>query len=175
MGVSHACLHTHMHVANMINMDASIGVAICNCYTCIHVRACMCTCVGTPPCPQTPPPHPPAPCPLKSSILPLLKHACGKQPLATMRPSAGVTPEVNLREGTHSGFETQRRHQKSKTGASVAPPKLKKKSFYLPKQQCIPVGCVSPTAVAISGGGVCLGVRCLPGGRCLPGPRGRQV
>ena len=50
--------------------------------------------------------------------------------------SAGVAPEVNLREGAthmsvsstnkaaHSGFETQRRcHQKSKTGVSVAPQK----------------------------------------------------
>ena len=55
--------------------------------------------------------------------------------LATKR-SAGVTPEVNLREcvtytplqsankAAHSGFETQRRrHQKSKTGVSVAPQK----------------------------------------------------
>ena len=55
--------------------------------------------------------------------------------LATKR-SAGVTPEVNVREGTscmplqsvnkaaHSGLETQRRcHQKSKTGVSVAPQK----------------------------------------------------
>ena len=48
--------------------------------------------------------------------------------------SAGVTPEVNLREhvtyppsvnkAACSGFETQRRpHQKSKTGVSVAPHK----------------------------------------------------
>ena len=50
--------------------------------------------------------------------------------------SAGVAPEVNLREcvthmplpsvnnAAHSGFETQRRcHQKSKTGVSVAPQK----------------------------------------------------
>ena len=55
--------------------------------------------------------------------------------LAT-KSSAGVTPEVNLREcishmpppnankATHSGFETQRRcHQKSKTWVSVAPQK----------------------------------------------------
>ena len=56
--------------------------------------------------------------------------------------SAGVTPEVNLREhvtGTplqfankaaHSGFETQRCHQKSKTGyqwphkENLCPPKI---------------------------------------------------
>ena len=50
--------------------------------------------------------------------------------------SAGVTPEVNLREhvthmpqpsinnAAHSGFETQRRcHQKSKIGVLVAPQK----------------------------------------------------
>ena len=42
---------------------------------------------------------------------------------------AGVTPQVNLRsarrqESVHLGFETQgRRHQKSKTGVSVAPQK----------------------------------------------------
>ena len=55
--------------------------------------------------------------------------------LATKR-SAGVTPEVNLREcvrhtslpsmnkAAHSDFETQRRHyQKSKTGVSLAPQK----------------------------------------------------
>ena len=49
--------------------------------------------------------------------------------------SAGVAPEVNLRNllcageearkrGIHPGFETQERHhQKSKTGVSVAPQK----------------------------------------------------
>ena len=55
--------------------------------------------------------------------------------LATKR-SAGVAPEVNLREhvkcmpppivnnASHFGFETERRHhQKSKTGVSVAPQK----------------------------------------------------
>ena len=54
--------------------------------------------------------------------------------LATKR-SAGVTPEMNLREcvthtplpsankAAHSGFETQRCHKKSKTGVSVAPQK----------------------------------------------------
>ena len=71
------------------------------------------------------------------SILPLLKHACGEQQPATMlaiKRSAGVAPEVDLKEHTshtplpcannaaHSGFETQRRrHQKFKTGLSVAP------------------------------------------------------
>ena len=59
----------HMHVVNMINMDASMSVAICKflyMYTCVcaHVCACACMfmCVGTPPCPQMPPniPHPPA-------------------------------------------------------------------------------------------------------------------
>ena len=54
--------------------------------------------------------------------------------LATKR-SAGVAPDVNLRNllhagnetckhGIHYGFETQsRHHQKSKTGVSVAPQK----------------------------------------------------
>ena len=44
-GVSHACMHAHTHACmhthtcmlNMINMDASMLVAICNFYTCIHV------------------------------------------------------------------------------------------------------------------------------------------
>ena len=60
----------------------------------------------------------------------------GEQWLTAMlaiKRSAGVTPEVNLREHTshtplssankavHSGFETQRCHQKSKMGVSVAP------------------------------------------------------
>ena len=55
--------------------------------------------------------------------------------LATKR-SAGVTPEVNLREcvkcmpppsrnnAAHSGFEIKRCNQWSKTGVSVAPPKV---------------------------------------------------
>ena len=36
----HACMHTCM--LNMINMDASMSVAICNFYTCIHVHSSMC-------------------------------------------------------------------------------------------------------------------------------------
>ena len=75
--------------------------------------------------------------PFEPSILPLLKHTCGEQRLATIlaiKRLADVTPEVNLREcishmpvasvnkADHSGFETQgTRHQKSKTGVSVAP------------------------------------------------------
>ena len=55
--------------------------------------------------------------------------------MLTSIQSAGVAPEVNLRnswhagdkahkQGIHPGFETQgRRHQKSKTGVSVAPQK----------------------------------------------------
>ena len=55
--------------------------------------------------------------------------------MLTSIQSAGVAPEVNLRNslhtgdkarkrGIHPGFETQgRRHQKSKTGVSVAPRK----------------------------------------------------
>ena len=63
-------------------------------------------------------------------------HMWGKQLAAMLAiyTSRGVTPEVNLREriscmppqssnkAAHSGFEThRRRHQKSKTGVSVAP------------------------------------------------------
>ena len=38
-------VHTCTCMLNMINMDASMSVAICNFYTCIHVCACMCVCV----------------------------------------------------------------------------------------------------------------------------------
>ena len=55
----------------------------------------------------------------------------GLTAMLTAKRSAGVAPEVNLREhvtcmnkAAHSGFETQRRHHlKSKTGVSVAPEK----------------------------------------------------
>ena len=72
----HACTHTHMHACtcmsnmlNMLNMDASMSVAICNFYTCInvhecmcvHARACMCMCGGHP---SMPPDAPPPTCPL---------------------------------------------------------------------------------------------------------------
>ena len=55
--------------------------------------------------------------------------------MVAIKRSAGVAPEMNLRnllhqvrkhtsEGIHPGFETQgRHHQKSKTGVSVGPPK----------------------------------------------------
>ena len=73
--------------------------------------------------------------------------------MVTAKRSAGVAPEVNLREhishttlpsankAAHSGFEIQRRHhQKSKTGVSVAPQKglmsskifFKKVDVYVP-------------------------------------------
>ena len=69
---THTCtrMHTHTCMLNMLimlNIDASMLAAICNFYTCIHVRMCMCVhahacaCVGGhPPCPQIPPdtPHP---------------------------------------------------------------------------------------------------------------------
>ena len=66
----HVRMHKHVkHVVNMINMDASMSVAICNFYTCIKVRVCMCmhvracACVGGhPPMPQdAPPTHLPPP------------------------------------------------------------------------------------------------------------------
>ena len=69
----------------------------------------------------------------ESSILSLLKHACGEQQPVPIKRLAGVALEVNLREHTshmppqslnkvaRSGFESQRRrHQKSKTGVPVA-------------------------------------------------------
>ena len=68
-GVSHACTHVHTCTCmlNMLNMDASMLVAICNFYTCINVHVCMCMCMhvhvcgDTPPCPQIPPTHLPPP------------------------------------------------------------------------------------------------------------------
>ena len=68
---AHACTSTHTRTCmlNMINMDASMSVAICNFYTCIHVHACMCVsvCVHVHACGDTPHaprhPHPPAPSP----------------------------------------------------------------------------------------------------------------
>ena len=68
-------MHTHMHMHArtcmlnmliMLNMDASMSAAICNIYTCIHVRMCVCmhahacACVGDTPMPPDAPdtPHP---------------------------------------------------------------------------------------------------------------------
>ena len=58
---THACTHTPTCMFNMINMDASMLVAICNFYTCTHVCAYMYTCVGTPPMPPDTPTHLPPP------------------------------------------------------------------------------------------------------------------
>ena len=69
--VSHACMHAHTctHTCtcmlNMLNMDASMLVAICNFYTCINVHVCVCmhahacTCGGDTPMPpiHLPPPQ----------------------------------------------------------------------------------------------------------------------
>ena len=40
----HVCMHTHKRTCmlNMLNMDASMSAAICNFYTCINVRVCVC-------------------------------------------------------------------------------------------------------------------------------------
>ena len=58
---AHECMHACTCMLNMINMDASIKVVICNFYTCVcvHVHACTCmsTCVGRPlHAPRCPPP-----------------------------------------------------------------------------------------------------------------------
>ena len=60
---AHACMHAHTCMLNMLNMDASMSAAICNFYTCINVRVCMCmhahvwACVGdTPHAPRCPSP-----------------------------------------------------------------------------------------------------------------------
>ena len=76
---THACTHAHTCMLNMLNMDASMLVAICNFYTCIHVHVCMrmhvcacacmhahaCVCmcmsVGHPHAPRHPPTHLPPP------------------------------------------------------------------------------------------------------------------
>ena len=64
----HTCTHTPTCMLNMIKMDASMSAAMCNFYTCIYVRACMCMCVhacahvwGHPPCLRHS--HPSAPSP----------------------------------------------------------------------------------------------------------------
>ena len=98
------------------------------------------------------------------------------------KSSAGVAPEVNIREcvthmpllslnkASHSGCETQRRHhQKSKTMVSVA----REKDLCPPKvilKDCIPVGCIPPAcwpylpACTVQGGAWSPGGRLLPGG-----------
>ena len=54
----------------MLNMDAYMLAAICNFYTCIHVRMCVCVhahacaCVGDTPMPPDAPDTLPPPCPL---------------------------------------------------------------------------------------------------------------
>ena len=66
---AHACMHARAYILNMLNMDASMSVAICNFYTCInvcvymcvHAHACACA-GGHPPMPPDAP-HPPAPSP----------------------------------------------------------------------------------------------------------------
>ena len=64
---AHTHVHTHTHTCmlNMINMDASMLVTICNFYTCIHVRARMHmhvhVCGDTPMSPDTHPPTRPLP------------------------------------------------------------------------------------------------------------------
>ena len=42
VGASHADMHTHACMLNMINVDASMRVAICNFYTCASVHVHMC-------------------------------------------------------------------------------------------------------------------------------------
>ena len=68
---AYICMHAHICMLIMINMDASMLVAICNFYTCIHVCVCMCVCVcmhvGTPPMPPDALRHPPSTCPLPSA------------------------------------------------------------------------------------------------------------
>ena len=66
---THTRAHTHACMLNMINMAASMVVAICNFLTClssrfVRVRACtcVCMCLGTPPMP-TDAPNPSAPSP----------------------------------------------------------------------------------------------------------------
>ena len=83
------------------------------------------------------------------------RHVCryvvwkGSAAMLTSIQSAGVAPEVNLRNSLHAGnkthkqgidpgFETQgRHHQKSKTGVSVAPRKglMSSKNFFKKKEK----------------------------------------
>ena len=55
---THACM---LNIVNMINMDASMSVAICNFYTCICMRVHVC---GDTPMSPDAPRHPPSTCPL---------------------------------------------------------------------------------------------------------------
>ena len=59
---------------------------------------------------------------------------------------AGVAPEVNCRDkAAHSGFETKRHHQQSKTGVSVAQQKglVSSKFFFIKKDGCKNSACTS--------------------------------
>ena len=62
---AHTCMHTHTCMLNMLNMDASMSVAICNFYTCINVCVCVYmhvrVCGDTPHAPRCPPTHLPSP------------------------------------------------------------------------------------------------------------------
>ena len=68
---THACT-CMLNMLIMLNMDASMLAAICNFYTCIHVRMHVCACVrmhvhvcgGTPPMPPDAPDTSPPTCPL---------------------------------------------------------------------------------------------------------------
>ena len=62
------CMHARTCMLNMLNMDASMLVAICNSIhvcvcMCVHASACACM-WGHPPCPQIPQDTPPPTCPL---------------------------------------------------------------------------------------------------------------
>ena len=93
--------------------------------------------------------------PIKSGILPLLKHARGKWLAAMLaaKRSAGVAPELYLREHVTctplpssnkvAHFGTQRCHQKSKIGVSVDPQKdLKNQCFLSDVTICVAMASV---------------------------------
>ena len=126
-GVSHAHTHTctcmHMHICthtcmlnmiNMLNMDASMLVAICNFYTCVHACACMCMHVGTPPyaprCPQTPPTHLPPPQSRREPKTPKFNKSCtNRDNLILFEDSLPLNiPELILTIVVHPGYPPTR-------------------------------------------------------------------
>ena len=62
---THTCMHTHAHVKHAKHgcLHAGGHLQFYTC-VCVHVRACRCVHVGTPPMPPDTPRHPPPTCPL---------------------------------------------------------------------------------------------------------------
>ena len=73
--------------------------------------------------------------PIKSSILPLLKHASGEKQLAAMlamKRSVGVTPEMALKPRGDITRNPKQDISGSMKGHVTCPPKIKKKRLVIP-------------------------------------------